>query len=51
MSAGAQPNPPPTAQISVSKPTIARQYGDKAVIDPARVIQERKKTGLLMEVD
>jgi hypothetical protein len=24
----------------------ARKYGDKAVIEPARVIQERKKVGL-----
>ncbi len=29
----------------------ARKYDERAVIDPARVIQERKKTGLLMEVD
>ncbi len=28
-------------------PNKARKYGDKAVIEPARVIQERKKIGLL----
>jgi uridine phosphorylase len=30
----------------MSKPDKARKYGDKAVIEPARVIQERKKIGL-----
>jgi uridine phosphorylase len=30
----------------MSKPNKARKYGDKAVIEPARVIQERKKIGL-----
>ncbi len=27
-------------------PNIARKYGDKVVIEPARVIQERKQIGL-----
>jgi uridine phosphorylase len=30
----------------MSMPPKARKYGDKAVIEPARVIQERKKIGL-----
>ncbi len=30
----------------MSMPNEARKYGDKAVIEPARVIQERKKIGL-----
>ena len=30
----------------MSMPNKARNYGDKAVIEPARVIQERKKIGL-----
>jgi hypothetical protein len=30
----------------MSMPNKARKYGDKAVIEPARVIQERKKIGL-----
>jgi uridine phosphorylase len=31
---------------SMSMPDRARKYGDKAVIEPARVIQERKQIGL-----
>jgi hypothetical protein len=30
----------------MSIPNKARKYGDKAVIEPARVIEERKKIGL-----
>jgi hypothetical protein len=30
----------------MSMPDKARKYDDKAVIEPARVIQERKKIGL-----
>ncbi len=30
----------------MSMPNKARKYGDKAVIEPARVIQERKQIGL-----
>jgi hypothetical protein len=32
--------------VRLSIPDKARKYGDKAVIEPARVIQERKKIGL-----
>jgi hypothetical protein len=32
--------------VHMSIPDRARKYGDKAVIEPARVIQERKKIGL-----
>ena len=30
----------------MSMPNKARKYGDKGIIEPARVIQERKQIGL-----